>query len=95
MSLNFSNNLLEEDGARSFAEFLQHTKTLKVIKAVNCGLSDKSALLMKEAIQKNPSIKLEHLDLSGNPFEKKGMEDLLSFIINLKHLENLNLSNCI
>ena len=73
LSLNFSNNLLEGDGARSFSEFLQHNKTLKVIRAENCGLSDKSAFLMKEAIQKNPSIKLEHLDLSGNPFEKKGI----------------------
>ena len=33
--------------------------------------------------------------MSGNPFEKKGIEDLLSFIKNLKNLKHLNLSNCI
>jgi hypothetical protein len=68
---------------------------LKVLKAKNCGLSDKSALMMKEAIAKNPEIKLEHLDISSNPFEKKGIEDLMSCLTSLKCLLNLNLSNSI
>ena len=66
-----------------------------MLKAQNCGLSDKSAFMMKEAIQKNPKLNIEHLDLSGNPFEKKGITDLLSFITSLKSLQHLNLSNCI
>ena len=51
-----SNNDLEEDGARSFVEFLERTKTLKVLKVNNCQLGNQSAALMLKAIEKNKNL---------------------------------------
>lgn len=47
----FDDNDLEEDGARAFNSFLGETKSLRVLRANNCGLSDKSCQMILKAIE--------------------------------------------
>ena len=78
--LNLNDNLLEEDGARAFVDFLKENKSLKVLKLSNCGLADKSCIMMLEAFESNPKLQLEELDISGNSFGLEGVEALAKII---------------
>jgi Ran GTPase-activating protein (RanGAP) involved in mRNA processing and transport len=48
--LNLSENFLDTDGARAFAEFLSTNKSLKVLKINGCKLSDQSLEMMLESL---------------------------------------------
>ena len=72
--LDLSHNQFEDNGAKSFAEFMEHSKTLKVLKVHNCGLGKVSAEMILQAIKKNPNLQLTHLDFGKNPIDDEGME---------------------
>ena len=54
--LNLKDNFLDEDGARSFVDFLKENKTLQVLNVKNCGMEDESIKMMLEAFKENPSL---------------------------------------
>ena len=88
--LDVSYNNFEDNGAKSFAEFMELNSTLKVLKAHGCGFGKISVEMMVEASKKNPKLQLTDLDMGRNMFCDESLELLATFIKGQKELENLN-----
>jgi len=72
--IDLSHNQFEDNGAKSFAEFIECNKTLKVLKVHNCGLGKVSTEMILQAFKKNPDLQLTYLDFGKNPIDDDGME---------------------
>jgi hypothetical protein len=53
-----SDNFLDEDGGRAFANFLESNTTLETLKVNNCKLGQKSCELMIASLDKNTKLKI-------------------------------------
>lgn len=56
--INLSDNFLDQDGARSFAAFLNENNTLQTLIINNCSLGQKSCEMVVESLDKNKNLKI-------------------------------------
>ena len=88
--IDVSYNNFEDNGAKAFAEFMEISTTLKVLKAHGCGFGKVSVEMMVASFKKNPKLQLNLLDMGRNAFCDEALELLAIFIKGQKQLENLN-----
>ncbi|KAJ3448245.1 leucine-rich repeat isoform f [Anaeramoeba flamelloides] len=97
--LDLSNNLISGKEMKHFAKGLENMKTgLKYLNLSNNSLNSDSITKLLSGLKNNSRhLKIEHLDLSNNKFQRSGSLQFGLFLRALKvkmKLSHLNLSNC-
>uniref|UniRef100_A0A8R1DP24 Carm_PH domain-containing protein n=1 Tax=Caenorhabditis japonica TaxID=281687 RepID=A0A8R1DP24_CAEJA len=74
---------------------IRRSQSLKKLQLRSCALPKDFATLLASALQNNPNVCLEYLDISRNPLDdKKGFTSFASVLPRLSHLKYVNVSEC-
>lgn len=92
--LTLDYNFIGNEGLVNLMTHMKDARYLKYLSLANCGIDEHGAKIFTD-IFNNPEIKLEELNLQGNPLKNAGITEILGLLYYNNTLKELNLNNTV